>query len=230
MGRISGAALKDVGWLTRCIAKGDLLPGGFICTRARRRLVDLEKPSADEEKLKAEIDTSPREPVHIATLVADRYPDDPLRQIRITVTSCDGFGRTLQSKQQVESGTAYVVNAKGELTLKDGKPKEQAAAKRWRISQRVEYNNKGLAIRTYRPYFADQHRYINDVSFREFGHCDLQFYDALGRPTRTRLAKQDGLSYMRRHTRHPWYALDEDENDTLQEVMSEQSSTIGGQV
>ncbi len=104
----------------------------------------------------------------------------------------------------------------------------QTAAKRWRISERVEYNNKGLAIRTYRPYFADQHRYINDASFREFGHCDLQFYDALGRPIRTRLAEQDGFFYMRRHTRHPWYTLDEDENDTMEEVMSEQSSTTGG--
>jgi hypothetical protein len=169
------------------------------------------------------------EPIHIATLVADRYPNDNQRQIRITVTCCDGFGRTLQSKQQVESGTAYVVNAKGELTLEDGTPKELTAAKRWRISERVEYNNKGLAIRTYRPYFADQHDYINDVSLRQFGHCDLQFYDALGRPTRTRLAKQNGLSYMRRQTRHPWYTLDEDENDTLEEVMSERLPTTGGE-
>lgn len=229
MGRISDAALKDTGWLTRCVAKGDVLPGGFICARARRRLADLEKLSADEEKLKVEIDTSRREPIHIAALFADRYPDDNLRQIRITVTCCDGFGRMLQSKQQVESGTAYIVNTKGELDLKDGKPQVQTVAKRWRISERVEYNNKGLAIRIYRPYFADQHRYINDVSFREFGHCDLQFYDPLGRPTHTRLAKQGGVSYMRRHTRHPWYTLDEDENDTLEEVMSEHPSTSGGE-
>ncbi|WP_454845205.1 SpvB/TcaC N-terminal domain-containing protein [Pseudomonas farris] len=228
MGRVSDAALKNVGWLTRCVAKGDLLPGGFICARTRRRLMDIETRSVDETILKTEIDISPREPVHVAALVADRYHDDDQKQIRIAITCFDGFGRTLQSKQQVESGMAYVVNTKGELTLKDGKPQEQIAAKCWRISERVEYNSKGLPIRIYRPYFADQHCYINDVSFREFGHCDLQFYDALGRPTRTRLAKQGGLSYMRRHTRHPWYTLDEDENDTLEEVMSEQPSTTGG--
>ncbi|WP_448091810.1 SpvB/TcaC N-terminal domain-containing protein [Pseudomonas lini] len=228
MGRLSDTAMKDSDWLARCVAKGDLLPGGFICSRARERLAGLEKRSADDQKLQTEIDRSPREPVHVAVLVADRYPDDNQKQIRSTVTCCDGFGRTLQSKQQVESGLAYIVNAKAELPLEDGKPIEQMSAKRWRTSERVEYNNKGLVIRTYRPYFADQHQYINDVSLRQFGHCDLQFYDALGRPTHTRLAKQGDISYMRRQTRHPWYTVDEDENDTLEEITPKASAISGG--
>lgn len=229
MGRVSDAALKDVGWLTRCVAKGDLLPGGFICARTRRRLMDIEMRSVDETILKTEIDLSPREPVHVAALVADRYHDDDQKQIRIAITCFDGFGRTLQSKQQVESGMAYVVNTKGELTLKDGKPQEQTAAKRWRISERVEYNNKGLAIRIYRPYFADQHRYIDDASLRANGCHDEQFYDPLGRLVCTRLAKQNGVSPMRRYTRHPWYTVYEDENDTLEEAMSKQATTTGGE-
>jgi len=212
------------------VVNGDVMPAGYIRASARARLKDLQELSSDDVKLKSEIDASTREPVHIATLVADRFHGDANQQIRIAVTCFDGFGRTLQRKQRVESGTAYVVNAKGELTLKDGSPQEQATSLRWRISERVEHNSKGLAIRTYRPYFADQHRYINDQSFRAFGHCDLQFYDALGRPTRTRLAKLDGVSHMRRQTRHPWYTLVEDECDTLQEVMSEQSSTTAGEL
>lgn len=228
MGRVSNETMNDVRWLTRCIAKGDLLPGGFIRAPARNRLMSLENRTADDEQLKRAIDTSFREPVHVAALVADRYPDDNKRQIRTTVTCSDGFGRILQSKQQVEPGTAYSVSANGALILKDGKPLEQTAVKRWRISGRVEYNNKGLAIRTYRPYFADVHRYINDESFRQFGHCDLQFYDALGRPTYTRLAKQGDLSYLRRQTRHPWYAVNEDENDTLEEILPITSATHGG--
>ncbi|XVN17654.1 hypothetical protein QZH46_19135 [Pseudomonas corrugata] len=39
----------------------------------------------------------------MATLVADRYPDDEQQQIRVAITSFDGFGRALQSKQRVES-------------------------------------------------------------------------------------------------------------------------------
>jgi hypothetical protein len=145
------------------------------------------------------------------------------------MTCFDGFGRQLQNKQLVEPGMAYIVDAKGELTVNDGRPQEQITATRWHVSGRVEYNSKGLAIRIYRPYFADRHRHINDKSFRLFGHCDEQFYDALGRPTHTRLARQNGLSYMRRQTRHPWYTLDEDENDTLEEVMAEHAATAGGE-
>jgi hypothetical protein len=228
MGCVSKAALADTDWLARCVSNGDLLPAGHICASARVRLAELQTLSADDLKLKNELEAAPREPVHIATLVADRDPDDDQKQIRIAVTCFDGFGRTLQSKQLVEPGLAYVVDAKGDLTLTDGAPKEQVAARRWRVSERVEYNSKGLAVRIYRPYFADQHRRINDVSLRQFGHYDRQFYDALGRPTLTRLARQAGLCYMRRHTRHPWYSVDEDENDTLQEVMSEHAATAGG--
>ncbi|WLH63707.1 SpvB/TcaC N-terminal domain-containing protein [Pseudomonas sp. FP2300] len=229
MGCVSTAALADTDWLARCVNNGDLLPGGHICASARNRLAELQALSADDLKLKNELEAALREPVHIATLVADRYPDDDRKQIRIAVTCFDGFGRTLQSKQLVEPGMAYVVDARGDLTLTDGTPKEQIAARRWRVSERVEYNSKGLAVRIYRPYFADQHRCINDESLRQFGHYDRQFYDALGRPTLTRLVRQAGVSYMRRHTRHPWYTVDEDENDTLQEVVSEHAATVGGE-
>ncbi|MCL6703967.1 SpvB/TcaC N-terminal domain-containing protein [Pseudomonas sp. T1.Ur] len=229
MGCVSRAALADGNWLARCVNNGDLLPTGHICASARARLSKLQTLSADDLKLKHQLDAATREPVHLVTLVADRYPDDDQQQIRIAITSFDGFGRTLQSKQRVEPGMAYVIDTQGDLTLADGKPREQIAAKRWRVSERVEYNSHGLAIRIYRPYFADQHRRINDVSLRLSGHCDRQFYDALGRPTLTRLARQAGLSLMRRHTRHPWYTVDEDENDTLEEVMAEQPVAAGGE-
>jgi hypothetical protein len=220
MGSVSATALADSDWLTRCVTQGDLLPGGHICASARTRLSALQVFSVDELKLKDELEASTREPVHVATLVADRYPDDEQQQIHIAINSFDGFGRTLQSKQRVESGMAYVVDAKGGLVLVDGKPKEQIATVRWRVSERVEYNSKGLAVRIYRPYFADRHCHINDVSLRQSGHFDQQFYDPLGRPSHRLLARKNGLCHMRRHTRHPWYTVDEDENDTLQEVMS----------
>lgn len=226
MGCVSEAAIKDADWLTRCIANGDLLHGGFICNRARDRLAALANASADDEKLQLEIDKSQREPIHVITLSADRYPDDRQQQIRISLTCLDGFGRTLQSKQKAGSGPAYVVNVTGGLTLENETPLELVAAMRWRTSERVEYNNKGLVIRTYRPYFADQCTYINDEALRQFGHYDLQFHDALGRPVRTRLAGEP--SFMRRQTRHPWYTVEEDENDTLEEISPKTPAISGG--
>lgn len=155
-----------------------------------------------------------RQPVHSAVLLADRYPGDPDLQIRISLDSSDGFGRSLQSKQKVEPGMAYAVDENGELRLEDGKPVLIDAAERWRVSERVEYNNKGLPVRVYRPYFAERWRYINDASFRLFGYNDQQFYDPLGREVRVLTAK----GYLRRQRYLPWYSISEDENDTWEEM------------
>jgi len=164
-----------------------------------------------------------REPVNAAVLQADRYPappDNPGRKIRIAVQCWDGFGRILQTKQKVEPGDAYQIAPDGTLVLDGDKPVSAPAAERWRVSERVEYNNKGLAVRVYRPYFADGYRYIKDESFRRFGHCDQQFYDPLGRPTLTITA----MGYLRRQRYLGWYVIGEDENDTLGE--DEESPTL----
>ncbi|MBX8600536.1 toxin [Pseudomonas cichorii] len=155
-------------------------------------------------------------PFTSAALQADRYPGDPDKQIRISLVSVDGFGRTLQTRQLVEDGDAYAVDEYGKLILEGGKPKIVHASPRWRVSERVEYNNKGLAVRVYRPYFANSHLYVKDESLREHGHFDRQFYDPLGRPTITLTAK----GWMRRQTYRTWYSISEDENDTAEEMLA----------
>lgn len=157
-------------------------------------------------------------PFASATLQADRYPGDADKQIRISLVSVDGFGRTLQTRQLVEDGDAYEVDAYGNLVLEGGQPKVVHASPRWRISERVEYNNKGLVVRVYRPYFANSHIYIKDAGMRDHGYHDKQFYDPLGRPTITLTAK----GWMRRLTYRTWYSISEDENDTAEEVIEAQ--------
>jgi len=152
-------------------------------------------------------------PVHSLAMQWDRYPDDPERQLRMTLSSVDGFGRTLQARQLVEPGKAYEV-VDGKLSLVDDELVEVEAPVRWRVSERVEYNNKGLAVRVYRPYFSNSHGYVDDSSVREHWHHDKQFYDSLGRPTITLTAK----GWMRRITYEGWYTISEDENDTAEEV------------
>ncbi|MEX5593614.1 SpvB/TcaC N-terminal domain-containing protein [Pseudomonas orientalis] len=217
MGRVPDADLQDRQWLDECVARGDLLPSGHIRAPARL-LLPSDALTPARQRLLSLIPQVRREPVHAVSLQADRYPLDPEKQIRITLGCWDGFGRALQSKQKVERGYAYHVQDDGSLALDDeGRPVMVQDVARWRVSERIEYNNKGLAVRMYRPYFADHHRYINDVSFRQHGYSDRQFYDPLGRPTRTVLAKED---YLRRHTYWPWYSIYEDENDTYEEVMA----------
>ena len=197
---------------------------------ARARLSGGRQPLGDSEKqLKALIDKASRVPVHGLMSQADRYPGDADQQVRMTLTCWDGFGRSLQTKQKTEPGKAYAVDDKGNLLVDEvadasgslsNQLRQVDADPRWRVSERVEYNNKGLVIRAYRPYFANSHTYVNDHSMRELGHSDRQLYDPLGRPTQTFTAG----GFMRRTTYWAWYTVNEDENDTHEELNASQTT------
>ncbi|MCL6703595.1 SpvB/TcaC N-terminal domain-containing protein [Pseudomonas sp. T1.Ur] len=228
MGSVAWHPAMRQDWVTQ----GYLLPSGHIRATGRQRLARrLPDLSSSELTLKAIIDETPREPMHAVQLQADRYPHDPEQQIRINLTCWDGFGRVLQSKQKTEPGPAFAVDKDGNLkadpsAAQGGQPGpgqilSVPADPRWRVSERVEYNNKGLTIRVYRPYFADTHRYINDQSLRELGYSDRQFHDPLGRPTRTLTAN----GCMRRVTYWAWYTVNEDENDTWEEMQGDTTET-----
>lgn len=216
MGHIAATTQQEQQWCKEAVVMGDLLPSGHIraSTRARLARSGVEK-TPYEQTLQTKIESVQREPVHCATLQADRYLGDPEpKQIRIVVICWDGFGRPLQSKQRVGQGTALAVKEDGTLAWANGKPQEHEVNVRWRVSECTEYNNKGLVTRTYRPYFGDRHRYIKDQSLRTSGLCDRYFYDPMGRLIRIINAKGDE----RRHTWHPWYSITEDENDTRPDV------------
>ncbi|WP_085580368.1 MULTISPECIES: SpvB/TcaC N-terminal domain-containing protein [unclassified Pseudomonas] len=211
MGQLPPTATADAERFARWVDGGLILPDGHIRASARRRLAQATALTPAEHALGEAIALVPREPVHSVLLRADRYPDDPVpAQIQIIKTCVDGFGRPLQTQQLVEPGSAYAVDADGSLIIEDGQPVEVPADPRWRISERVEYNNKGLAVRRFRPFFADTHRYVNDASLREHGFFDQLFYDVLGRPVRLVNAK----GHFSRETYHPWYHISEDFNDT----------------
>ena len=195
---------------------GVLMPTGHLRASARKRLAKGDYPvNQIPAQTCSALLALPREPAHSAVLQSDRYPGDPDKQVRMSLSASDGFGRALQSKQKVEPGQAYAVDDNGNLIISNGEPEQVQATERWRVSERVEYNNKGLAIRVYRPYFANQYRYINDESFRQFGYSDQQLYDPLGRPTKTITAS----GYWRRQTYMNWYTIVEDENDLYQEAL-----------
>ncbi|MEO4014417.1 SpvB/TcaC N-terminal domain-containing protein [Pseudomonas rossensis] len=210
MGELPYSVRQTPDWLTTWVAQGYVLPSLHIRASARRRLSRLKSLTAPEQALLDLIHTVPREPVHSVVLTADRYWDDELQQIQIVKVFVDGFGRPLQTKQLVEQGPAFVVAEDRSLILDQGQPRVEPANPRWRVSERVEYNNKGLPVRVFRPYFANVHHYINDHSFRKFGHHDQQFYDVLGRLTKVINAKGD----VAREVIHPWYTTSLDFNDT----------------
>lgn len=210
MGQLDAAVRQTPDWLAGWIAEGYVLPSLHIRASARVRLARLKSRTAAQQTLRELIRATPREPVHSVVLSADRYHNDPLQQIQIIKSCVDGFGRALQTQQKVEPGMAYSVDENLELELVDGQPLEKLANPRWRISERVEYNNKGAVTRVFRPYFCNAHGYVRDQSFRQFGYHDQQFYDPLGRPVKVVSAK----GYESFDTLHPWYRASHDFNDT----------------
>ena len=102
--------------------------------------------------------------------------------------------------------------ADGTLIVENQRLQQVSADPRWRVSERVEYNPRGLPIRVYRPYFADRPGFIDDASLRSFGVCDQHVYDATGRLVRTLNANGS----LTRSSYWAWYTVSEDENDTAE--------------
>ncbi|WP_434709699.1 toxin [Pseudomonas sp. R1-1] len=202
------------GDLRKWIEAGYLLPSGYIRASARWQL-ERRWPhlTPDEQVLYEAIRAAHREPVHSVVLSADRYPDDPVpAQIQIIKACVDGFGRALQTQQLVDPGKAWAVGADGSLIVENGQIKEVDADPRWRISERVEYNNKGLPVRQFRPFFANTHHCVKDQSLRELGYYDQVFYDAVGRQIKLVNAKGDCAL----KDYNPWYQASHDFNDTAE--------------
>jgi len=208
MGQASALAPAD---MAKAIEQRWLMPGGYV--RASARHLQGQVRDTDPLLIMA-VESATQRPPNSLSLRADRFPGDPALQIRMSMTYSDGFGRVLQQMILVEPGDAYVVDSDGMLKIENGLPVVEYTVTRWRVTGRVEYNFKGLAIRTYRPYFTNAHYFIRDDVLQEIGLCDRQYYDPLNRP----IILLTAGGYMRRQTRWPWCSIDEDENDTANEL------------
>lgn len=224
MGRVSQSAPPSPAWLEWAVREGFILPSGHLRDRARQHLEGLQDHDENERFLQDQIDVAHRAPPYAVNLLSDRYTTDEDfadRLVRVNITCLDGFGRVLQTKQEVEPGKSWRVDENGCLILgPDDKPLEEEVQQRWRVSEPVEYNNKGQKVRIYRPYFADSWHYIDDRSMRRHAYHDRQFYDAAGRLTETVLARemlQGNPATMKPLRRALWYwiwcTVAFDEND-----------------
>lgn len=158
-----------------------------------------------------------RQPPHVVTLTTDRYDGDEDQQIRQQVSFSDGSGRLLQVAIRHEPGPAWQRSADGALTAgPDNSLLSAHTDFRWAVSGRTEYDNKGQPVRTYQPYFLDSWRYVSDDSARQDLHADTHGYDPLGREVQVMTAK----GYRRRVRFTPWCVVSEDENDTLEDMVS----------
>ncbi|WP_145931778.1 SpvB/TcaC N-terminal domain-containing protein [Yersinia bercovieri] len=189
---------------------------GYLYTLGSRRWL-RQNNSSLAQIVENEIKNQLRQPPHTITVMSENYDSKTQQgklQQRQVIMYHDGFGRTLQVAQRVEAGEAYIRDEDGSLRVKDNQPLIDVAHQRWAVSGRREYDNKGLAVRTYQPYFLNDWRYVRDDSARKDTYADTHSYDPLGRAIKVITAK----GYLCRTQYFPWFVISEDENDTAVEV------------
>jgi len=106
----------------------------------------------------------------------------------------DGFGRTIQTKAQAAADP--ITNAP-----------------RWVGSGRTVFNNKGLPVKQYEPFFSASSAYETEAAVVAAGVTPILHYDPLGRAIRTDLP--DGS--VSRVTFDAWQQTTWDRNDTVLE-------------
>jgi len=150
-----------------------------------------------------------RTPVHTVSLVPENYPGTDGKNtgaIQIHIDYSDGFGRAVQSTTKVEPGKAHTLS--GDTITPD-----RETAERWLTSGRTVYNNKGLPVKQYEPYYIDTWSYIDNPLLNKFGVSPTLHYDPLGRLIRTDTPK----GFFSKVEFSPWLESHFDENDTVKD-------------
>lgn len=129
-----------------------------------------------------------QQPVHGVRLESMRYQSDRQNNdptdIQIQISYADGLGRNVQVKQWTEGD-------------------------RWLTSGHTVYNNKGLVVKQYEPYYTD----TPDYQITDVGVTPIYFYDPLGRVDRVDLPK----GYRTRTEYTAWGHRQFDANDLIRE-------------
>lgn len=111
-----------------------------------------------------------------------------------TIEYGDGFGRALQTKAQAEAGPVV-----------DGGP---SVSPRWVGSGWTIYDNKGMEVKRYEPFFTATHHF---EFARVEGVGSTTFYDPVGRPVGTLHPNHT----FEKKAIDPWKTISYDANDTV---------------
>jgi RHS repeat-associated protein len=120
----------------------------------------------------------------------------------------DGSGRVAMTKTQAEPGPAWTLDAAGQPVQVDTTP-----AVRWVGTGRTVFDNKGLPVKRYEPYFSASPDYEDEAALVMQGVTPVLHYDPLGRLVRTE--HPDGT--LSRVEFDPWRQQTWDGNDTVPE-------------
>jgi RHS repeat-associated protein len=136
----------------------------------------------------------------------------PNSRIQVTIVHYDGFRRALQSKVQVEPGSALQRDPGGSLVLDAaGVPVEMPAAERWLVGGHTLYNAKQQPVRSYEPFYSPTPAFEPEEALRHYGVASESTYDAVGRVVREDLPH----GCFRTFDHLAWEGLYADENDNV---------------
>ncbi|KAL4767105.1 hypothetical protein BDW60DRAFT_200755 [Aspergillus nidulans var. acristatus] len=129
-----------------------------------------------------------------------------------TLAYSDGSGRVIQNKRHVDPVLVPQRDpATGEVKLgPDGQPvmTDQTVNPRWLVNGWTVFNNKGLPVRQYEPFFTDRHAFEFAV---KVGVSPILFYDPVGR----KMGVLNPDHTWSKITFTPWHEVSWDLNDTI---------------
>ncbi|WP_175012300.1 SpvB/TcaC N-terminal domain-containing protein [Burkholderia lata] len=160
---------------------------------------------------------TPARPANAITVVRSRYVSDNAAEapIEVSIEFTDGFGQVVESKRECEAGEAVLRDARSAL-LRDGQGQAclGMAPRRWQVSGRTVYNNKGLPAQQYLPYYSNIAAYEAQQDLADAGLVPpprITRYDPLGRVIRVDTPK----GFFSCTLYQPWLMREYDENDTV---------------
>ncbi|MEA2346154.1 MAG: hypothetical protein QOF63_4323, partial [Thermoanaerobaculia bacterium] len=161
------------------------------------------------------IGESSRKPAAVYTLQRETHSHSPGRsrtKLQHAFLYSDGFQREIQIKTQAEPGPAPRRDQEsGRLVIVDGSVDSAPADPRWVGTGRTIYNNKGLPVKKYEPFFSSIHGFESEPEMAQTGVTPVIHYDPLQRAIRTDLP--DGtfttLDF------NPWRLVTADVNDNV---------------
>lgn len=120
----------------------------------------------------------------------DRASPAAPSKLYITFTYFDGLGREIQVKTQDDQGMTQDVIQEPDghemyfkIKADQGVTKDVTQASRWHCSGWTVWNNRGLAVRQYEPFFDTSHEFVDGK--KQGCSSATYFYDYLGRPVCT---------------------------------------------
>ncbi|MEM1292718.1 MAG: SpvB/TcaC N-terminal domain-containing protein [Cyanobacteria bacterium P01_H01_bin.162] len=151
-----------------------------------------------------------RQPVHTLSIEREIYFSEQgnLRQspLQMSLEYFDGLGRSVQQKQRAEAGLAVDLNDTGQVV-------EKQVQERWITTGWSIYNNKGLVVKQFEPFYATTAAYQAEPALTYHGVATIRHYDPLGRVRRLDLPK----GYVTRTEYGAWDERRYDANDALPE-------------